>query len=122
MRNEAQIELPLNIDSFVPGSNLTGKIIWNVQTTPSEIVLNLFWHTESKSGVQVEIVATLKSGSKGLKGDWDFSMSLPTGPYSYAGKVFSVAWALELLIEPRLVEVRKKIIVGPNALEANFVV
>jgi hypothetical protein len=52
-----------------------------------------------------------------LKDRRSFSLQLPEGPYSFSGKLISLAWALELVAEPGSRASRIEITVSPTRRE-----
>ena len=56
---------------------------------------------------------SLPTGREGRHG---FRFELPPGPYSYSGRMFTIRWALELLVDPAGVR-RLPITVSPTLSE-----
>ena len=50
-----------------------------------------------------------------------FSLDLPRGPCSFSGKLVSLIWALELVLQPSGEAGRTRITIGPQGREVNLV-
>ena len=104
--------------SFAPGETVQGTVQWNFgQDNPEAIELSLFWRTAGKGTRDVGVVETVKFDSPGSLGWKDFSFKLPTGPYSFSGKLISILWALEATAWPGGQTARRNIIVSPSGEE-----
>ncbi|MHC4636844.1 MAG: hypothetical protein ACYTBP_02800 [Planctomycetota bacterium] len=114
---ELNIEIKGGQSNFSPGQKVEGAIRWNVQDNPERIELSLFWRTEGKGTQDVGVVETMKHDNPGSFGSRDFSFTLPSGPYSFSGKLISLIWALELSTWPEGETIRSDITVSPGGNE-----
>jgi len=46
-----------------------------------------------------------------------FRFALPEGPYSFSGKLISIIWAIELILEPGPSVERREIVMSPSGRE-----
>jgi hypothetical protein len=59
-------------------------------------------------------------GSPLLEETRSFRFRLPEAPYSFSGKLISLVWALELVLEPSKEVTRREIIVAPGGQEVHL--
>jgi hypothetical protein len=103
--------------AFHPGEELRGVASWSVETTPTKVELRLFWRTEGKGSQDVGLVETLSFDGAGPEERREFRLRLPPGPYSFSGKLISLIWALELVVEPGADAGRQDITISPTGRE-----
>jgi hypothetical protein len=113
-------ELQLNIDGdrqgFTPGGSLAGHASWDVSgVTTAEV--RLFWYTKGKGTQDVQIVDTVVFESPQNRDRREFRMGLPDQPYSVSGKLISIVWALELLVERGAHVERREFVLSPTGRE-----
>jgi hypothetical protein len=91
------IESADHLTHYHPGDHVNGFVGWELDEAPRYVELRLFWYTRGRGTRDAGIVA---------KQRWDnppridaplFDFELPAGPFSFSGKLVSVAWALELV-------------------------
>ena len=97
--NNLKIQIDDNRKSFLPGEKITGQLSWQLSTQPDFIQLSLYWQARGKCFTDTGIAETLKFENPGSFGNESFSMTLPSGPYSFCGNLFSIEWKLELAME-----------------------
>ncbi len=114
-------ELTIHIEgdktSFLPGEEVTGTVSWQLSEPAEQISLNLLWHTSGKGDSDAEITETVNFASPSNKDSRPFRLRLPDSPYSFSGKLISLGWALEILVEPSEESMRLDIIVSPSGKE-----
>ena len=104
--------------SFAPGETVQGTVQWNFgQDNPEAIEISLFWRTTGKGTRDVGVVETVKFNNPGSLGQRDFSLKLPTGPYSFSGKLISILWAVEAVAWADEQTARQDITVSPTGEE-----
>ena len=96
------IELTLDVTEkpleLVPGQTLSGRIGWRLDEVPKRAALRLFWYTEGRGTQDVEIIEEMNIVSSGLTHEERFSFTLPERPYSFSGRLITLKWALELVL------------------------
>lgn len=90
--------------SFCPGDRLRGRVAWSGLPTSSspqhnKAELRLFHYTSGKGTRDIDIVDDHNFGAPASSDNRDFEFKLPGGPPSFSGKLISLIWALELIIE-----------------------
>lgn len=118
--NTGEIILPLNIFEFAPGDVISGTVRWSVGRKPESGVVTLFWYVEQRDGPHIYPVKRLPIPHPAEQGEYGFSFTAPPGPCSYAGTLFSIEWAVELLLEPNLLDIRSKLVLAPDRTVCSF--
>jgi hypothetical protein len=98
--SELYIELAGGRTAFKAGESLSGRVAWRVDGQPSSAELRLFWYTSGKGTQDVGVVNTMSFAAPRPDDQRDFTLPLPREPYSFSGKLISLAWAIELIVEP----------------------
>src|SRR5438477_7374377 len=104
--NELQIQTPDAKDHYAPGETLAGVVHWQLDFPPKSAELRLLWYTQGKGTQDLQVVDVADFDSATQSGDFEFEFALPAGPYSYSGKLISLNWSLELVIEPNSLSTR----------------
>ena len=117
--NHADIEILDDKNVFGPGETVKGKAVWQVEKSPETAFLRLFWYTKGKGTEDVEVVSEISFDFPRLKESRPFDMTLPESPYSFSGKLVSLIWAFELVVDGAEA-VRKAIILSPYGLEIDL--
>ena len=103
--------------SFTPGEEVTGAVSWSLDREPKSAVVRLFWYTEGKGTRDVGVVAEEQISTPRQKDERSFRFTLPAAPYTFSGKLISLLWAIELVIEPGDLSERLPIVVSPTGEE-----
>lgn len=111
------VEIQNGANAFLPGETVEGTVSWQLDRPAQTIELRLFWYTQGKGDQDVGVVSTVPFGNPGLQDRRPFRVSLPDGPFSFSGKLISLAWALELVAEPGSRASRTEITVSPTRME-----
>ena len=86
--------------SYKPGETIGGRVTWQVDRDPKSAELRLFWYTSGKGTQDVGNVDAVAFDTPQTHDDRTFSFVLPREPFSYSGKLISIVWAIELIVEP----------------------
>jgi len=97
-----------------PGDTVSGQIEWAFDRAPDSLALRLFWYTEGRGDRDVGVAASLRLDEPGAVGSQRFDLELPTGPYSFSGRLVSLIWALELVASPGDLTEKLEIVVSPT--------
>lgn len=93
-----KLECNEKVQELVPGQRITARAGWQMNERPKKAVLRLFWYTEGRGTQDVGIVEEKEFPSPGLSHNESFNFTLPNEPYSFSGKLISLRWALELVL------------------------
>lgn len=103
--------------SFYPEDVVEGTVSWQFDRDPEHVELRLFWSTRGKGEQDQEIVQILPFAMPRSQDHRPFRLHLPEGPWSFSGKLISLAWALELVAEPGARAGRLEITLSPTGRE-----
>jgi hypothetical protein len=112
-----RIELTDRRTACTPGQTLSGHAAWRVEGAPASAELRLFWYTSGKGTQDVGVVDTVVFAAPRADDRRDFALVLPPEPYSFSGKLISLSWALELVVEPGPHVERQELVLSPTGRE-----
>lgn len=115
----SQLKIAIKEDrtSFRPGDTIVGAVGWKRDVAPKSAELRLFWFTRGKGTQDVSVVATESFDALEAEAARPFRFTLPPAPYSCSGKLISIVWALELVLEPGAETARVELTVSPTERE-----
>lgn len=101
-RTGVNLELVLAHDrtGFEPGAELVGVAAWSGPAPPRGMELRLSWTARGRGGRDFRIVESVPFAAPRAAERRPFSLTLPTGPYSFIGTLLSLSWRLELVCQP----------------------
>ena len=111
----ASPELFVDLESshVPPGGRVAGTAYWNLQETPSALVLRVGWWTQGRGTRDQEIVEEIALRADAPVGKESFMFELPSMPFSFSGKLISLHWDVELEKQPGDVRVSEEFVLGP---------
>lgn len=116
-----RIDLTGGRTGYRPGEELTGTVSWSIDPggEPVEAAeAHLLWFTRGKGDRNTEVVVTERlEGAPSRSDRRDFRFRLPAGPYSVSGKLVSIVWAVEVVLDPGARAERIEITVSPTGRE-----
>lgn len=116
-----RIDLENGRTAFLPGEELTGTVSWSLDPgeEPAESAeVHLLWFTRGKGDRDSAVVATERlEGAPSRSERRDFRFRVPEGPYSVSGKLVSIVWAVEVVLDPGERAERIEIVVSPTGRE-----
>lgn len=113
---DLRIELADGRRAFKPGESLEGRVSWTVDAA-SSAEIRLFWYTRGKGTQDVGLVDTVAFPTPQTTDQRTFRFALPDGPYTFSGKLISIIWAIELILEPGSSVERREIVMSPSGRE-----
>jgi hypothetical protein len=102
---------------YTPGETIGGRVTWQVDEPPRSAELRLFWYTSGKGTQDVGNVDSVVFQTPQMNDDRTFSLTLPRQPYSFSGKLISLVWALELIVEPGSNVTRQEFVMSASGKE-----
>ena len=112
-----QVDIRDGYTAFRPGDVVEGTVFWQLEPVPAEVEARLFWYTQGKGDQDVGVVETLPYPNPAPTERRPFRFRLPAGPFSFSGKLISLAWAIEVVAQPGDVAGRIEITVSPTGDE-----
>jgi len=114
-----EIELDDGRTSFRPGEELAGSVLWDLSEGEpvASAEVRLVWFTRGRGDRDSGIVAAEELAGPQAVDRRLFRFTLPAGPYSVSGKLVSIVWAVEVVLEPGSRAARTEIVVSPTGRE-----
>ena len=91
--------LEIELDHFhhQPFQNIKGRVRLTAPSTAQSLELRIFWFTRGRGDEEAEILHRIDLSPQQMLSD--FSWELPAAPYSFAGQLITLAWAVEVVDE-----------------------
>jgi hypothetical protein len=105
---------------FRPGEVIQGEASWQLDEEAEAVEIRLFWYTSGKGTRDVEVVDSLRTASAVASGSRSFSLRVPDGPYSFSGTLITLAWAIELVVDPGGDTERLDLVISPRPVEVEL--
>lgn len=105
--------------SFEPGETIAINTSWQLPTAPRQAEARLVWYTQGKGDADVGIVQRLPFENPQASDNRSCEFLLPESPYSFSGKLISLTWAVEVILEPGQTK-RLDLVVAPGATEVRL--
>jgi hypothetical protein len=102
---------------FAPGDVVDGVASWRLDAAPQTVEVRLFWYTKGKGTRDVGITQLVSVATPGAAGEEHFKLVAPQGPPSFSGRLISLQWALELVVEPGSLAERVELVIAPEGRE-----
>lgn len=115
--NRLQIHTPDGWTNFEPGAAVDLHLSWDLEQPPDALELRLVWNTAGKGTTDLSVVQSHTIESPTPRDSKRMTITLPTSPYSFSGKLVSLIWALELVALPGMNSTRQEIIIAPASRE-----
>jgi hypothetical protein len=95
------LTLTLNGDRalYKPKEKLSGVAGWQLDRDVRAVEVRLIWFTQGKGTQDVGVVDRRRWETPRMMGQEKFEFTLPDGPQSFSGRLISLTWAVELVIE-----------------------
>jgi hypothetical protein len=85
--------------AYLPGERVKGQAYWSFEDVPARIEVRLGWKTVGKGTTDTKVVAHSAVERVTASGSWAFDLRLPDEPYSLIGKLISIVWSVELVVD-----------------------
>ena len=105
---------------YRPGERLEGVAFWELSEKPRSLEVRLYWRTQGKGTVDLEIVRNVKFTQMGPQDRRPFRLELPAAPYSVSGKLVSIVWGVEAVSEPAGDSAAVEIVLSPTGEEVRL--
>ncbi len=106
--------------AFVPGETIQGTASWRLDARPDAAEVRLFYFTRGKGNEDVEVVSTVRYEAPEVAADERFAFQAPPAPHSFSGRLITLVWAVELVIEPEELADRVELVIAPEGREISI--
>jgi hypothetical protein len=113
--HELTLQLADGRDGYRPHERLRGTAGWQLTRTATAMEVRLCWFVEVQGVPEVRVVQTVRYDAPLAQEQRPFEFVLPAAPYSYAGALATLSWAIELVAIPEKEFVRVLFKLGPQA-------
>lgn len=100
-----------------PGGEISGRVNWMLDKPMKSGEVRLVWSTRGKGSEDKEIVDRLEIANPVQSGEFPFRFRLPSGPYSFSGKLISLVWMIEVQIKPSKLTKDAEFVMSPTGKE-----
>jgi len=114
------LELADGKTRYRPGEWVEGVAFWGLSSAPGSIEVRIYWRTQGKGTQDLEIVRNVKFTQVGLEDRRPFRLQLPAAPYSFSGKLITLAWGVEIVVEPAGESANIEITLSPTGEEVRL--
>jgi hypothetical protein len=105
--------------NYRPGETISGSVSWVAEKQPKKAELRFFWHTRGKGDRDAGLVESVSFELPQSSDHREFEFRAPDFPPSFSGKLISLIWGLELVLEPGESFVTE-IVIAPNGVELSL--
>ena len=98
--NKLAIQLAEERTAFRPREILRGAAEWELVQAPAAVEVRLCWFAQVQGVSEVRVVETVRYDRPLGTDRRNFDFRLPEAPYSYAGPLAMLSWAVELVTLP----------------------
>jgi len=105
--------------NYRPGEVIEGSASWVAEKQPKKAELRLFWHTRGKGDRDAGLVEAVQFDLPQSSDHREFQFCAPAFPSSFSGKLISVVWGLELVLEPGE-SFLAELVIGPDGEEISL--
>jgi len=118
----SQLKIAVREDrtQFLPGDEIVAAAYWKLDGPPRSVEARLFWFTRGKGTQDVNVVETILFDHPLVEEARPVRFHLPEAPYSFSGRLVSLIWALELVVEPGSESARIELTVSPTGEEIDL--
>ena len=115
-----RVELEDGRKIFVPGDRIRGTASWSLVEPAETLEVRLFWYTRGKGDTDVCVVGERRFENPRAVHRQECTFQLPEAPFSFSGKLVSLVWAVEVVVDSSNESTRLDIVVAPDGNEVNL--
>jgi len=114
---DLNIEIRDAAASFSPNEEVTGTASWQVDQQPKSVELRLFWYTKGIGTTDLGVADSVQFEAPLPTDRREFRLRFPNAPFSFSGKLISLLWALELVVDGEKETARVDLTMSPTLEE-----
>jgi hypothetical protein len=103
--------------AFRPREEIEVVAQWQLDEQPTAVEVRLVWYTHGKGAGDSGVVRRDRFDMPAMSETRRCKLQLPKAPYSFSGKLISLIWVLELIVEPGEQTERIDITIAPRGEE-----
>ena len=115
--NQLKLGTRDNRTEFRPGEEIARAAGWQLDQPPQSVEVRLFWFTRGKGTEDVGVMDTVRFEQPQREEARPFRFTAPAEPYSFSGKLISLVWAIELVVQPGPDSSRLELTLSPTGKE-----
>ncbi len=119
---ELRIELEGGRTWARPGSEVSGRVHWEIPEPLGELEIRLLWYTEGRGSRDVGVVERRVFETSAASGEVAFRLPVPEGPYSFQGRLVTLRWAVEAEALPGGPVAQESLVVAPTPVPVDLTV
>lgn len=89
------LQIKLEDSHCRPGQLLNGTVMWEFDSPPTKLTLEVSWQTSGKGTDDSETIFTEDWSPGSNSGEKKFQLQLPRGPISVHGHLIAIEWHVE---------------------------
>lgn len=105
--------------NYQPGDAIEGNVSWVAEKPPHKAELRLFWQTRGKGDRDAGLVESVNFELPQPSDFREFRFRAPDFPPSFSGRLISLVWGLELVLEPGETSA-VELVIGPKGAEISL--
>jgi hypothetical protein len=118
--NQVKIGLRENHKTLEPGEELRGAAAWKCDVAPRAVEVRLLWFTRGRGTGDVGMVDQMRFELPQAEQALPFQFNLPEAPFSFSGKLITLVWAVEVVLEPSKDSARVEFVMAPEGKEISL--
>lgn len=112
-----EIVLKDNRKRFQPFEVIEGRIKYDLKKPSDEIAVDLVWTTMGKGTTDNYRADGVVISTNSIRGEGQFRLNVPAGPYSFSGKLISIIWMISCGTDNDKEIAEKEIVISPFGSE-----
>jgi hypothetical protein len=112
--SQLKIGLRDNQTRFEPGQEIAGAAGWELAVPPRSVEVRLLWFTRGQAIEDIGVVHSALLDDPKAAEARSFTFQLPEMPHSFAGRLASLTWAVELVVLPSKEHARAEFVMAPG--------
>lgn len=102
---------------YIPGEPITGYLAWDLNNAARRIEIRLLWQTSGKGTQDTGVVGEIVWENESTRGERPFAFEAVDGPYSFSGRLITVAWRVEARVDPGGHDAQAELTLSPTGQE-----
>jgi hypothetical protein len=100
--------------AFEPGEEVAGAVRWELDAPPARAEVRLCWWAHGRGAEDVSVVEVVAFDAPQAGEMRSFSFRAPGAPWSFSGKLITLSWVVEVVLQPGAHYRRVEIVIAPG--------